>query len=52
MDSFVQNNQEIISVSDVNDLAKGLLEKDLLMSGFKEKFQASPLMGQVIGTLP
>ena len=29
MDSFVQNNQEIISVSDVNDLAKGLLEKDL-----------------------
>ena len=29
MDSFVQNNQEIISVSDINDLAKGLLEKDL-----------------------
>ena len=29
MDSFVQNNQEIISVSDVNNLAKGLLEKDL-----------------------
>ena len=29
MDSVVQNNQEIISVSDVNDLAKGLLEKDL-----------------------
>ena len=29
MDNFVQNNQEIISVSDVNDLAKGLLEKDL-----------------------
>ena len=29
MDSFVQNNQDIISVSDVNDLAKGLLEKDL-----------------------
>jgi len=29
MDSFIQNNQEIISVSDVNNLAKGLLEKDL-----------------------
>ena len=29
MDSFVHNNQEIISVSDINDLAKGLLEKDL-----------------------
>ena len=29
MSSFIQNNQEIISVSDVNNLAKGLLEKDL-----------------------
>ena len=29
MNSFIQNNQEIISVSDVNNLAKGLLEKDL-----------------------
>ena len=29
MDSFIQNNQEIISVSDINNLAKGLLEKDL-----------------------
>ncbi len=29
MDSFIQNNQKIISVSDVNNLAKGLLEKEL-----------------------
>ena len=29
MSSFIQNNQEIISVSDVNDIAKGLLEKNL-----------------------
>jgi len=29
MSSFIQNKQEIISVSDVNNLAKGLLEKDL-----------------------
>ncbi len=29
MNSFIQNNQEIISVSDLNNLAKGLLEKDL-----------------------
>tara|TARA_Y100000748_G_scaffold134294_1_gene112695 strand:+ start:1126 stop:2475 length:1350 start_codon:yes stop_codon:yes gene_type:complete len=29
MESFIQNNQEIISVSEVNNLAKGLLEKSL-----------------------
>lgn len=29
METFIQNNQDIISVSDVNNLAKGLLEKDL-----------------------
>ena len=29
MESFIRNNQDIISVSDINNLAKSLLEKDL-----------------------
>ena len=52
MSQVPSNSQEIISVSDINNLAKGLLEKDLSNVGYKAKFLASQLMDQAIGTLP